>query len=108
MSKTLENLMTDVVEQGYCDYWGYVDVVVRNSDNDVVEFNIYESDEPYKGGTITREKLLEARRKLLDGEIEIHASWAAWLIGKEEDWDYDATTADFLIQAAAFGEIRYS
>jgi hypothetical protein len=103
-------VLTDVVEQGYCDYWaevnydsGHDDVIQQAEflDRDTVGVDSVVIDVP---------KLIETRRKLLLGEFKYPCdkSYLVGFVGNDSGMEYDRHSADILIQFAMFGCLKYN
>jgi len=60
--------------------------------------------------TITYQDLLDATRKLANGEVSVNHTTKAVcqaIISDPSDVDYDATDTDVIVQVAMFGEILF-
>jgi hypothetical protein len=56
---------------------------------------------------LTFQKIRSARARLLDGRIPVGAYIKAMLVNNDDAGDIDGEAADYIIQAAAFGEVVY-
>lgn len=105
-------LMTDAIETAGIGYWAEVRNVKRNAENEVVSFEVREEtpsdNAPAPWATVNEGKVRQAAKDMRDGKCSVHRQIAAQFIGDSgDDWDYDSTGVDCIVQWIALGKVIY-
>jgi hypothetical protein len=104
------DVMTTAVESGYygIGYWAEViQELSRDEQLNITEF-ICSVDENEDGNythyTVTPETIRKGVNKILEPDFEIRADLVQSLF---PEWDIDSESADCIIQAGLFGELKF-
>ena len=105
-------LMTDAIEGSGIAYWAEVQNVKRDHDNYVSSFEVRDggfegSRESDQWVLITEEKVKDGALALLDGRVKVSRDIAKQFVGGSDDWDYDQSGVDCVVQAIAFNKIVF-
>lgn len=109
MDNIINDILTDLVEGGGSHYWANFRNVKRDDDLNVISFEVKDDTEMPDWKIITAKEIEEAIEKMKNNYKELHIGVriAEQFFGNREDWDYDATGIDCLLQIAAMQEVVY-
>lgn len=104
-------VMTDAIEGPAIAYWAEVRNVKRAEDNYVSSFEVRDGGfedarESDQWVLITEEKVKDGATALLNGSVKVSRDIAKQFVGGD-DWDYDQSGVDCVVQAIAFNKIVF-
>lgn len=107
LNQLIRNILTDTLENDYIGYWADVRNVKRDCEGLIFSFEVKDHDVKDEKWTVIDEKsVMPAVNKIISGQIKLKEEIVEQFLG--EEWNYDATSIDCLIQVIIFGEIIYS